>query len=216
MSSKQGSTPSISRSDETPPQALKGLLNPAETEVQVHRTIRHRWSPRIFADRRVSAETLRALLEAARWAPSSYNEQPWRFVVATDRDPEAHRKLLKLLTEGNQEWAAGASVLMISFAHLALQKTGKPNRLAEHDVGQAVAQLTIEAVSRGLFVHQMGGIHIDPIIEAYDLPEEIIPMAAIAIGYPPGPDDLDEKEREKHLKERSRKGVDELILSGAL
>jgi nitroreductase len=187
------------------------MEKPAETDHPVHELIRRRWSPRTFSDREVEPETIRSLLEAARWAPSSFNEQPWRFVVATSRDPEAHERMVEMLVEGNQRWAADAPVLMISFAKTDFDKTGKPNAHARHDVGQAAAQLTLEALDRGLFVHQMAGIHDDAIVDTYDVPEAFEPVAGFAIGYPGDPDDLPDDLAESERSERSRHPQSEIV-----
>src|SRR4051794_15453515 len=115
----------------------------ADVQHPVHDIIRRRWSPRAFdPNRPVSADQLHTLLEAARWAPSSFNEQPWAFLVATHDDPDGFRMMLSCLMEKNQQWAKDAPVLMISVAHKTFTKTGAPNRHAFHDVGQAVANLT--------------------------------------------------------------------------
>lgn len=199
--------------DNATPEALEGLLNPATTEVPVHPLIRHRWSPRVFSERPVSEEAIRSLLEAARWAPSSRNAQPWRFVVARRDDGEAHRRMVGMLTEGNQKWAGEAPVLMLSFANTVFD-SGKENRVALHDVGQAVAQLTIEAVSRGLLVHQMAGIHLDRIVDAYEVPDDVVPVTGIAVGYPPDVEGWSEEKVEEHLKKRGRKEIGEIAFRG--
>src|SRR3981189_3610253 len=130
----------------------------ATTDVPVHELIRNRWSPRAFSDTAVPAEILRSLFEAARWAPSSNNEQPWVYLVATKDDAENFAKIVGVLVEFNADWAKDAPVVAISVANLKM-RDGKPNRVALHDVGSASAQLTLEAASRGLFVHQMAGFH---------------------------------------------------------
>ena len=124
---------------------------------EIHELLRTRYSPRAFADRPVPAEALRSLFEAARWAPSSRNEQPWRFVVATREDRESFDRLAALLDPGNQRWAPRAPVLAIATTHSRFDETGKTNRHAWYDVGLAVAQLTAQASAAGLAVHQMGG-----------------------------------------------------------
>jgi nitroreductase len=190
------------------------LPHPTANDAPVHPLIEQRWSPYAFADRPVAEETLHSLLEAARWAPSAYNEQPWQFVVATDRDPEAHDRMVDMLVEANREWAADAPVLMLTFAEQHFDMDGRPNGHARHDVGQAIAQLTLEAVSRGILVHQMSGILDDRILESYDIPEGIEPVTAVAIGYPPTPDELDEETLEQELSERTRKPLDEIVHRG--
>src|SRR5687767_12179397 len=124
----------------------------------IHELIQKRWSPYAFADRPVAAEDLRALFEAARWAASSYNEQPWSYIVALRQDAAGFERLLSCLVEGNQPWAKAAPVLALGCVAKNFVKNGKPNAAAEHDLGGASACLTVEATARGLFVHQMIGI----------------------------------------------------------
>ena len=133
------------------------MENPAALDNQVHALIERRWSPYAFADKPVDPTDLHSLLEAARWAPSSYNEQPWRFIVATRDNPETYQRLLDCLVPANQEWAGKAPVLMLSVAALNFAKNGKPNRHALHDVGLASAMLAIEATDLGLAAHFMAG-----------------------------------------------------------
>lgn len=190
------------------------LSNPSDNDAPIHPIIAHRWSPRSFADQMVDDQTLSSLLEAARWAASSYNEQPWRFIVATDRDPEAHARVAEMLIEANRDWAADAPVLMLAFAKQNFDMDGRTNAHARHDVGQAVAQLTLEAVSRGILAHQMAGIHTDRILETYDIPEGFEPVTGIALGYPPTSEELDDETLQQELGERSRKPLDEIVHTG--
>src|SRR5262245_10198559 len=118
---------------------------PAVTRYPVHSLIRERWSPRAFADRPVGREALGSLLEAARWAPSSFNEQPWSFILARQEDGPAFARVLACLLPFNQAWAQHAPVLMISLARTTFARTGQPNRHAFHDVGAATAQLLLAA-----------------------------------------------------------------------
>ena len=186
----------------------------AATEVPLHELIRNRWSPRAFAERPVSAETLRSLFEAARWAPSSNNEQPWAYLVATQDDAENFAKMLGVLVEFNASWARNAPVLALSVAHLKTQREGKPNRVALHDVGSATAQLTFEANSRGLMVHQMAGFDAEKARQAFAIPADWEPVAAMALGYPGNPESLPERLREREIAPRMRKPVAEFVMSG--
>src|SRR5881394_2967613 len=124
----------------------------------IHELLRRRWSPRAFdPNKPVESEKLRACFEAARWAPSSFNEQPWSFIVATRDKPQEYAKLLACLVEKNQSWARSAPVLMIGATSLLWARNGKPNRHAFYDLGQAVAHLTVQATAQGLYLHQMAG-----------------------------------------------------------
>lgn len=162
----------------------KHMEKPAQTLHPVHDLIRRRWSPRAFSSQSVPSDVLWSLLEAARWAPSCYGEEPWRYIVATKENPEEFQKMLSGLVENNQTWSKGAPVLMIGITKKTYTRTGKPNEHCRHDLGQASAQLTLEAVSRGLFVHQMGGILPEKIRETYAVPEDFDILTAVAIGYP--------------------------------
>src|SRR5438270_6621565 len=130
----------------------------ASPDHPIHELIARRWSPYAFADRPVSDSDLRSLFEAARWAASSFNEQPWAYVVATKADPDAFERLLSCLVEGNQGWAVAAPVLALGCTSLRFALNNKPNAAAVHDLGLAGASLTLEATARGLSVHQMIGI----------------------------------------------------------
>ena len=180
----------------------------------MHELIRHRWSPRAFANKPVAPETLKSLFEAARWAPSSNNEQPWAYLVATKSDAENFAKMVSVLVEFNAGWAQHAPVLALSVAHLKTEREGRPNRVALHDVGSATAQLTFEANARGLLVHQMAGFDAHKARQVFAIPEDWEPVAAMAIGYPGEAHHLPEKLRERELAPRSRKPLEQFVMSG--
>jgi nitroreductase len=189
------------------------MHKPAATEIPIHELIRERWSPRAFSEKSVPHEVLRSLFEAARWAPSSNNEQPWVYLVATREDAENFAKMVGVLVEFNADWAKHVPVLALSVAHLTM-RDGKPNRVALHDVGSASAQLTLEAVSRGLFVHQMAGFHAEKARDTFGIPADWEPVAAMAIGYPGNPDSLPQQLRERELAPRTRKPLKEFVMTG--
>ncbi len=189
------------------------MNNPAPVDPAVHDLVRQRWSPRTFADRGLEPEALRSLFEAAQWAPSAFNEQPWAFIVATRDLPEAFERLLGCLVPGNQSWAKQAPVLMLTAAKLAFERNGKPNRHAFHDLGLAVAQLTLQATSLGLGVHQMAGIDGGKVRQTYGIPEDWEPVTAIAVGYFGDPASLPEGVRQRELAARSRKPLAELVFA---
>jgi|SRR5437870_10528462 len=186
----------------------------AETQYPIHDLLRKRWSPRAFSSRPVEPDTLRSLLEAARWAPSSYNEQPWSFIVATKEDEAEYARLLSCLVEGNIQWAQHAPVLMVSVAKLHFDENGERNRHALHDVGQAVANLIVQATALGLVVHQMAGILPEKVRALYGVPEQYEPVAGIALGYPGDPQSLPEGLRQRELAPRVRKPLTEFVFSG--
>lgn len=187
---------------------------PATTDHPINDLLRHRWSPRAFSPRPVDHATLLSLLEAARWAPSSSNEQPWRFIVAAREDADLFQRLLSTLAEGNQIWAKEAPVLMLSIAERNSARSGKPNRVALYDVGQAMAHLTFEAASRGLYVHQMGGFDADKARALFAVPDTAEPAAAAAIGYPGEPATLPtEQLREREVAPRVRRPLSQTVFA---
>lgn len=169
-----------------------------------HELIRTRWSPRAFSNREVAPEELHALLEAARWAASSFNEQPWRFLIAGRADGEAYRKLFESLVDANRKWAGDAPVLLLTVSKRTFTHNGAPNRYALHDAGMALANLMLQATSMGLSVHAMGGFDHDKARAAFGVPDEYELGAVAAIGYPLG-----------EAPSRSRKPLSELVFSGA-
>lgn len=191
------------------------MRKPADTDHPIHDLIRERWSPRAFDDRRVERAQLLSLFEAARWAPSSGNEQPWHFVVAERHaDPESFERLIGSLNESNQIWARLAPVVGYSVASLTWQRTGKPNRHAWHDVGLSMSMLLVEATSRGLFVHQMAGYDAQKAREAAAIPEGFEPVAAFVVGYPGPIERLDERNRARETATRTRRPVSQSAFQG--
>jgi nitroreductase len=177
----------------------------------VHELITKRWSPYSFDARSVTDEDLRSLFEAARWAPSSYNEQPWNYIVAKKENPEEFQRLLSCLVDGNQVWAKAAPVLALGIAKLRFARNDQPNRAAIHDLGLAAGNLVVEATARGLWVHQMIGILPDKAREIYAIPEGYEPLTGIAIGYAGDPKALPEGLRERDLARRPRKPLKEFV-----
>jgi nitroreductase len=187
------------------------MEKPAPVNHPVEEILKRRWSPRAFSARTVEREKLQSLFEAARWAASSFNEQPWSFIVATKEKPEEYAALLSCLTEKNQQWAQLAPVLMVSVAKLNFEKNGKLNRHAFHDVGMAVSNLIVQATAFGLYVHQMAGFSVEKVRETYGVPDGFEPVAAIAIGYPDDPNVLPESFREQEIGPRRRKAIDSFV-----
>ena len=192
------------------------MKKPTDNQYPINELLKQRWSPLAFVDKMVSSEVLLSLLEAARWSPSCFNEQPWSFIVATKENPAEYERLFSCLVEGNQPWASLAPVLMISIAKLSFDRNNQPNRHAFHDVGLAVASLTFQAMEMGLRVHQMGGFDIDKARELYKISEQYEPVAAIAIGYLGEPEILPESLRERELSPRSRKPISSFVFTGEL
>jgi nitroreductase len=190
------------------------MQKPAPVEFPIHELLRDRWSPRAFGDALIPAEVLRSLFEAARWAPSSNNEQPWAYIVATRDDTENFEKILGVLVEFNAAWAKNAAVLAIAVCELAFAASQTPNRNAQYDTGAASALLSIEATARGLAVHQMAGFDPQRAKQVFAIPDGWEPIAAIAIGYPGDPASLSEKLRQRETAPRVRKPIREFVMTG--
>jgi len=188
-------------------------IKQAAPDHTIHDLLAKRWSPYAFADRAVSDADLRSLFEAARWAASSYNEQPWRYIVATKANPAEFDKLLSCLVEANQVWAKAAPVLALCCTSLVFTLNNKPNAAALHDLGLASASLTLEATARGLCVHQMIGILPDRARQLYHIPDSVQPLTALAIGYVADPATLPEKIRPRDLAPRTRRPLAEFVFS---
>jgi len=158
---------------------------PAATAVPIASSLAHRWSGRAYdPERPVARDDLIGLLEAARWAPSCYGDQPWRFIVG-DRGsaPEVWQRLLDCLVEGNRAWAAAAPVLIAVVADSAMSRDDTPNPWGGYDTGAAAMALSVEATIRGLMVHQMGGFDVSALRAAFRIPERYLPMSVMAVGY---------------------------------
>lgn len=189
---------------------------PALTSVKVHEIIQNRWSPRAFdADRGVSDAHLAALLEAARWAPSCFNEQPWRYVIwVKSKDEAGWRKALSILSEKNRQWAKNAPVLILSAAKHHFSHNGKSNRWAMYDTGAASLSLCLQATALGLAVHQMGGFDAMKSRELFHIPEEYLPMSMMAVGYQADAEILDNQFIQAELADRSRSPLSEQFYLG--
>lgn len=194
---------------------INNMQKPAPSDFPVHQLIRDRWSPRAFTDQPIPLEVLRSLFEAARWAPSSYNEQPWAYIVATKDDKANFDKILGTLVEFNAAWAKNASALAIAVAKLAFAKNYAPNRNAQYDTGAATALLSVEATARSLAVHQMAGFDPEKARLAFGIPAGWEAIAAIAIGYPGNPDSLPQPLKDRELAPRTRKPIREFVMTGS-
>ena len=183
------------------------LIKEAQTIHPVIDLIRRRWSPRSFSERMLDEERLNTLFEAASWAASSGNEQPWQYVYAF-RGTEGFSKLWHCLDDGNRPWTFKASVLIASVKRTIIERNQKVNAWASHDVGMANAHMFLQAVSMGFYCHPMAGFYPDKLRETLGLDEFQEPVCMIAVGYLDDPDKLDEPNRTKEITPRSRKGID--------
>jgi len=188
----------------------------ATTQVKIHDLIASRWSPRAFdPDKPVDHGDLMALLEAARWAPSCFNDQPWRFIVCVRaNDENAWQDALEVVAEKNRLWAKNAPVLMLSVAMADFNHNGKPNRWAMYDTGAAAVSLCLQANALGLVAHQMGGFDADKARQVFKLPDGCTPMAMMAIGYQAEAETLADDFKSAELAERSRFPLQQCFYSG--
>ncbi|MBM4112101.1 MAG: nitroreductase [Phycisphaerae bacterium] len=191
------------------------MSHEAPVDAPILALLRERWSPYVYSSKPVPDADLRAIFEAARWAPSSYNEQPWRFIVATSADAAAHAKVLLCLVEANQAWAKHAPVLALGCHTTVHAKNGKPNKAAAHDLGQAAAQLSIEAASRGIRVHQMIGIVPERAKELFKVPDGVEVLTGLALGYPGEPAKAAPDLASRDAARRPRISIGETVFAGA-
>ncbi len=189
------------------------MNKPAETSQPLIDVIRDRWSPRAFTDRMVPKDVLTSLFEAARWAASCNNSQPWRFIVATKENRAEYDRLLSCFNERNQSWAITAPIIMITCADKNLPN-GAPSNYGFYDTGAAMAQLTAQALSHGVVVHQAQGILPDKVREEYGVPDDFEVCTGIALGYQGEADVLPEDYAKREVLPRDRKPLDELVFAG--
>ena len=175
--------------------------------------ILNRWSPRSFSDRPVDPGDLKLVFDAARWAASSYNEQPWRFFVGR-KGSETYEKILSVLTEFNQKWAGTAPVLMLDATRSRFSHNGSDNPVALYDLGAAAATLCYQATALGLHTHQMAGFDRDAARKVFHVPPEYVFGAAIALGYQGEPSVLTVPQMlEQEVTPRQRKPLSEIVFS---
>lgn len=192
------------------------LEKPAQTCVPIHELLARRWSPRAFDPARpVSAQAVAAVLEAARWAPSCFGDQPWRFLVWNrSDDPQGWQAAFDCLAEGNQAWVKDVPVLIAALALPHFRHNARPNRWAAYDTGAAAMSLCLQAVALGLAAHQMGGFDAERLKATFGVPAEVTPMAMIALGYQDAPERLEGELRERETAPRSRLPLEEIAFRG--
>ncbi|MBX2807008.1 MAG: nitroreductase family protein [Cellvibrionaceae bacterium] len=193
-------------------------MSKAPTDHPIHSLLESRRSPyAIDPNKCVSEADLLSLFEAARWAMSSYNAQPWRYIVGVKaRTPERWQQLYDLLLEGNQPWAANAPVLALGVAEHHFEHNGKLNKAATHDLGAASALLTVEAASRGLVVHQMIGIEPARAHQVFGLAQSQEAFTVLAIGYAGNADQIPAAYAERDAKPRTRKPLSDILMDDVL
>ncbi len=186
---------------------------PKQTDYPVHELIASRWSGRAFADRDVEESKIKSLFEAARWASSSYNEQPWHFII-TRKGESSHEKLFNTLMSGNQAWAGEAPILILTIAKVTLSRNEKPNNYARHDLGLAMGQFSLQATELGLNLHQMAGFDKTAAKELFNLPETFEPVTVVALGYLGDPKTLPENYQKSEQAKQTRKKIGEFVFQG--
>ena len=187
---------------------------PAAPDHPIHELLVRRWSPRAFSDHLIEPDKIHSLLEAARWSASSFNEQPWSFLIATRDDEALFSKAVSCLFEANQSWAQTAPLLILTTSKKSFSHNNKPNRVYLHDLGLAIGSLSLQATAMGLALHQMAGVDVEKIRQLYDVPPDHDPITAIAVGYPGDPQQLPPKIREIEQSPRTRKSLSEFVFSG--
>lgn len=184
----------------------------AHTSVEINPILAGRRSPRSLEEGKVlSREDLLGLLEAARWAPSAFNAQPWRYFVGNHGD-ELFEKILASLSPFNQEWAKRASALI--FVAGVHSREGKPHPSFQYDCGLSVAQLVLEAHHRGLVAHQMTGVNFDALATSISLSQTLTPVVVIAVGHQADPSQLNEVMQQRELAPRERAPLSEIVVTG--
>ena len=177
---------------------------PAPVSEPILDCLKNRWSPVVFDSRPIEVSVIKSIFEAARWAASCFNEQPWRFIVV-ERDSVDFGKAIDCLVEANQVWAKDAPLLVFTAVAKQLERNGNPNRCAEHDLGLAVGNLSTQATAHGLSVHQMGGINLSKVRLTYQIPDNFDPVTALAIGYAGDPTQAPPGLSERDASPRSRR-----------
>jgi nitroreductase len=190
------------------------LNKTAVTQYPIRPLLAERWSPRAFSDRPIHADVLGSLLEAARWSPSSSNEQPWRFVLIHREDEAAHSRMVETLSGNNRLWAPRAPLLMVGVASMLRSSSGRPNAHAWYDLGQSVAHLSVQATAAGLYLHQMGGFDREVARVVLEIPENYEPVVVIAVGYMGDVADLPEELQARERNPRSRRPLQESVFNG--
>lgn len=192
------------------------MQKPAITQQAIHELLANRWSGRAYdAGKAVSQEQVVSLLEAARWAPSCFGDQPWRYVFCNKADNmQAWQAAFDCLVPGNQGWAVNAPVLLLICADTLFGHNDKPNKWAAYDTGAATENLCLQATALGLMAHQMGGFDADKARTTFKVPERYQILAMVTVGYQAAIEGLSEEDKAREVATRSRKPLDELFFNG--
>jgi len=180
----------------------------------IHDLISSRKSIRAFSDKKIDDKSLIKLFEAARWASSSRNEQPWRFITARREEKENFERTLACLNESNRIWARHGAILIVVLAKKNFTVHPAPNTHAQHDVGLAIGNLALQATALGIYLRQMGGINYEHVREVFEIPDEYEIISIIAGGFPGNGESLPENLRQRENMPRERKALNELVFEG--
>ena len=193
------------------------MHNPAITQVPIDETLANRWSGRAYdATKPISHAQTVALLEAARWAPSCFGDQPWRFIVwDKNKDAASWQQAFDCLVPGNQVWVKDSPLLLLTIADTLFNHNGKPNRFGQYDTGAATENLCLQASSMGLMAHQMGGFDAEKAREVFSIPAQFNLMAMVSVGYPVDIASLEGDILSRETAARTRRPLNELFFSGA-
>jgi nitroreductase len=186
------------------------MIKHAITQFPVLDLIKERWSARSFSPKEITTDQIHTILEAAGWAPSANNEQPWEFYYALKGSP-GFDSIWNCLMPGNQPWNEKAAGFIVTIARKTFAANDKPNSYAEHDVGLATSYLLLQAASMGIFTHPMAGIDKAKLIETLQLTENKIPLCILALGYLDDAEKLEEPFKERELTARTRKPLSEIV-----
>ena len=185
-----------------------------QTDFEIYPMILNRWSPRFFnAELEITPGQLLTLLDAARLSASCFNEQPWRFAYALRQEQQKFQLFINGLLPANQTWAKQASAIVFTLAKKTFTHNGKVNKHAIHDVGLAVGNITYQAMSMGIYLHQMAGVDFEAVHNLLNVDDDFEVISALAIGYILPAADLNEEDLQKEYRPQKRKALSEIILS---
>jgi len=190
---------------------MGNIIKIAKTDFPILDLLKNRWSPRSFADKSIDKNIIMSLLEAARWSPSAFNEQPWRYVLGVKNEDSNFLKILESLVESNRIWAQNAPVLLACCSRRTFVLNNKVNPYSAYDAGQSIAHLTIQAISENIYVHQMAGFDKDVLRKNCNISEDYEILSVVAIGYVGSPDKLPENLKKIEMSERQRKKISEML-----
>ena len=190
------------------------MIKKANTKHKVIELIKNRWSPRSFSNKAIDQESIKSLFEAASWAASAFNEQPWRFIYAMKDNNTIYNKILATLIEWNQNWAKAAPLLILTIAKLNFSHNNEPNRTTFYELGQAIGQLGLQASSMDLFVHQMSGFDHKKAEKDFNIPTGYTAISVLAVGYLGKAEDLSEDLKKMELTPRTRNELNSFVFEG--